>query len=1235
MLEHLVITGGQAAAGQDGGGILSGGVLTVRDSVITGNHAGNGIQGTDGNLGTPGAAGGNGGSGGGIAAIAGSVVVEGSTISNNTAGNGGNGGVGSCGLLIGSVGGTGANGTQATGTTGGNNTGTNGSTNTNGGPATGDAGGPGTPGGLGGNGTGGNGGNGNFGSSDQNQNAGNGGAGTGGAGGSAVGLVADAGDQGGTGSTGASGAAGGAGGSGGDGGGIFGSATALTVTSSTISGNVAGQGGDGGDGGCGRTGRTGGAGGAGANATGGKGGNGQGGRGGCSTFATINGNGGAGTGGHGGNAGTGGAGGKGGTGGAGGVGGVGGSGGAGGDGGGIYKIGAQTLSIVSSMLDGNASGAGGSGGDGGLGGDGGTGGTGGAGGVATGGAGGNGTGGLPDPPACGGPNPGNAGGSTGASVAGDGGNGGTGGAGGARGNGGAAGNGGVGGNAANGGYGGNVFMGAGTANITGSTLKNGSTGNGGSGGSGGLPGTRGSTGGTGTGGTAAGGAAGTGSGPTAGNNGTAGATGGAGSLGAVGSNGVNGPTSFRGPGGGLVAISSTITVDGSTLTGNTAQGGGGAAGIFSTMTITNSTVSGNTSTDQGGGVLGALTTLNIASSTVAGNTATVQGGGVVGVASIRAAIVAGNSAPTGPDCMAIAATGGDNLIGNGTGCTFPAGGARDQVGTAGSPKDPLLGPLADNGGPTFTRELHQGSPAINTIPGASCVSASDQRGVARPIGSGCDIGSYEAQTATAANDAYNAVANVARVVAAPGVLANDSDPEGDSLTASKSSDTAHGSVVLNADGSLVYTAEAGFVGTDSFQYRALDATGSSNLATVIFTVTLTAIEPPLDPNLDVTRFIPLPPQRIFDTREDQPAAGPKGYVTAGTSIDVQVTGVAGVPAEAVAVVMNVTGDASGGPGFVTVAPFGQALPLASNINFSAAGQTRPNLVTVKLGPGGKVTLFSSSGADLLADVAGYYVETDVAVAAGRVVPLTPARVFDTREGQPAPGPKGLVGAGQTISVQVAGVGGVPATGVSSVVLNATATNAVAPGFVTVFPSQSAQPLASVLNLTAPGETVPNLVMVPLGPDGKVSFFSQSGADLLADVTGYVTDSTAAASTTGLFVPLDPGRVFDTRPDQPAAGPKGFVAAGASIDVATTNVAGVPATAVAVALNVTGIDAAGTGFVTGWPSGIPLPLASTLNLVAGDTRANAAILPVGAGGGTSYFTQSGAHLLADASGYFIG
>jgi len=212
---------------------------------------------------------------------------------------------------------------------------------------------------------------------------------------------------------------------------------------------------------------------------------------------------------------------------------------------------------------------------------------------------------------------------------------------------------------------------------------------------------------------------------------------------------------------------------------------------------------------------------------------------------------------------------------------------------------------------------------------------------------------------------------------------------------------------------------------------------------------------------------------------------------------------------------------------------------------------------------------------------------------------------------------------------------VPATGVSSVVLNATATNAVAAGFVTVYPSQGAQPLASVLNLSGPGDTVPNLVMVPLGPDGKVNFFTQSEADLLADVTGYVTDSTAPVATTGLFVPLDPGRVFDTRPTESAAGPKGFVAAGASIDVATTNVAGVPGTAVAVALNVTGIDAGGNGFVTGWPTGVAQPLASTLNLVASDTRANAAILPVGAGGNISYFTQSGAHLLADASGYFIG
>jgi VCBS repeat-containing protein len=90
---------------------------------------------------------------------------------------------------------------------------------------------------------------------------------------------------------------------------------------------------------------------------------------------------------------------------------------------------------------------------------------------------------------------------------------------------------------------------------------------------------------------------------------------------------------------------------------------------------------------------------------------------------------------------------------------------------------------------------------------------------------------------TAAPDAYSTAEDTPLTMATPGVLANDSDPDGDPLTAVPASPPSHGSLTLNADGSFTYTPTADFNGTDSFTYRASDGSLSSNPTTVTITVT--------------------------------------------------------------------------------------------------------------------------------------------------------------------------------------------------------------------------------------------------------------------------------------------------------------------------------------------------------------------------------------------------------------
>lgn len=379
-------------------------------------------------------------------------------------------------------------------------------------------------------------------------------------------------------------------------------------------------------------------------------------------------------------------------------------------------------------------------------------------------------------------------------------------------------------------------------------------------------------------------------------------------------------------------------------------------------------------------------------------------------------------------------------------------------------------------------------------------------------------------------------------------------------------------------------------------------------------------------------FVPTDPVRIFDTRASEPAPGPKGTLPADSAVDVQVAGISGVPTNASAVALNVTAlDAPVG-GFVTVWPSGQPRPLASSLNVTAAHQVRPNLVIVPIGADGQVSMYSQSGGDLIADVTGFFTPTSGGVAGGRLEPLAPSRLFDTRADQPAPGPKGLVGPDSLISVMVTGRAGVPQDA-AAVLLNITATNASAAGFVTVWPAGATRPLASTVNLNGAGDTAPNAAIVRIGDNGMISLYAQSAVDLIADVTGYVTGSADDVSTGGLFVPLAPARVFDTRPGETAAGPKGFVAGGSTIETQVAGAAGVPTDVGLVALNVTASQAA-TGYVSAFPGGSK-PAASTLNLTGpDDARANADVTPLDPAGRLFYFSQSGAHLLADVTGYTL-
>jgi hypothetical protein len=214
----------------------------------------------------------------------------------------------------------------------------------------------------------------------------------------------------------------------------------------------------------------------------------------------------------------------------------------------------------------------------------------------------------------------------------------------------------------------------------------------------------------------------------------------------------------------------TFTITGCTISGNRAGLDGG--GIYDVSTggamtnIINETIFGNSAGARGGGI--AMERSDDGSdfleeATISGNSASLGGGAFsVGTASadVAAAIIAGNHANGGPDVSGNFSSFGSNIIGveDDTCVSFTNGGTRsDQVGTVASPINPLLGPLENNGGPTFTMILRPGSPAIDAIPG---LKGTDQRGFARPGAgqSAPSIGALETQlpsfVGTSANGAY-------------------------------------------------------------------------------------------------------------------------------------------------------------------------------------------------------------------------------------------------------------------------------------------------------------------------------------------------------------------------------------------------------------------------------------------------------------------------------------------------
>lgn len=266
-------------------------------------------------------------------------------------------------------------------------------------------------------------------------------------------------------------------------------------------------------------------------------------------------------------------------------------------------------------------------------------------------------------------------------------------------------------------------------------------------------------------------------------------------------------------------------------------------------------------------------------------------------------------------------------------------------------------------------------------------------------------------------------------------------------------------------------------------------------------------------------YHPLPhPFRLLDTRAGQPACdAPGSPVQANVSrVETARTTCGGVvlPDDAQAVVGNaavVNTSQGAGAGFVTLYPSGAQRPSTSNVNY-APGQIVSNAFTVGLGSGGAFDVYASTTLDIVVDVTGYYsasAPTDANGVSGLLfyTLAAPMRLLDTRPGLPACVNTGSPLAGDNARAQNARMtcGGltVPDSALA-IVGNAAVVNSrngAGAGYLTVYPTGLARPVASNVNYT-PGQIVSNTYTVGLGSDGAFNIYALSTLDFVTDISGY-------------------------------------------------------------------------------------------------------------------------------------
>ena len=356
-----------------------------------------------------------------------------------------------------------------------------------------------------------------------------------------------------------------------------------------------------------------------------------------------------------------------------------------------------------------------------------------------------------------------------------------------------------------------------------------------------------------------------------------------------------------------------------------------------------------------------------------------------------------------------------------------------------------------------------------------------------------------------------------------------------------------------------------------------------------------------------SQYTAVAPTRVYDSRDH-------GAVPKWGSVAVSFAGL--VPADATAVVFNLTGIGSGNATFLATGPVIQygGAPTTSNLNLADI-ETRANLVTAPITPSADPGVRIWAGpfeADIVVDIEGYYEPGH----GSKFTSVSPHRMLDTRDSAP-------VGPGGSVTLDLSSQ--VPA-GATAATFNLTGTNVTGPTFVTAYQAGQPKPGASNLNLVA-GKNTPNLVSVPLGPDRKVTLANAyNSVDLIADLAGYYSPDSAQS-----FYPMAPIRVMDTRTRD---GWESRAPFGPNENFLFDLGPWLPAGAKSAVFNLTGTFGTANTFLTAYPENETRPASSILNLAPNQTSSNAAVVALSPDTRMLVFNLAGSQdVVIDLAGYF--